>query len=67
MDVVGNGGRATASGYLNLGLLSIPVKFFTATQEDKEPLYQVHGKCCGRTQSHVYSSFDALRHTGQTY
>ena len=50
--------RATASGTLSFGLVSIPVKFFTAASSEQVRFNMLHEKCKGRLKQQYYCPTD---------
>lgn len=50
--------RATSSGTLSFGLVSIPVKFFTAASSEQARFNMLHEKCKGRIKQQFYCPTD---------
>lgn len=50
--------RATGSGTLSFGLVSIPFKIYTATSAEGVKFHQLHDKCGGRIKYQVYCPTD---------
>lgn len=50
--------RATASGTISFGLVSIPVKFFTAASSEQVRFNMLHPKSGGRLKQQLYSPVD---------
>lgn len=50
--------RATSSGTLSFGLVSIPVKFFTAASSEQVRFNMLHEKCKGRLKQQFYCPTD---------
>jgi DNA end-binding protein Ku len=50
--------RATSSTTISFGLVSIPVKVFTATSEQGVHFHQLHQKCGGRIKQKLYCPTD---------
>ncbi len=50
--------RATSSGILSFGLVSIPFKLFTAASAEGVHFHQLHDKCGGRIKYQVYCPTD---------
>lgn len=50
--------RATSSGTLSFGLVSIPLKIFTAASAEGVKFHQLHGKCGNRIKYQVYCPTD---------
>jgi DNA end-binding protein Ku len=50
--------RATSSTTISFGLVSIPVKVFTATSEQGVHFHQLHAKCGGRIKQKLYCPTD---------
>lgn len=46
--------RATSSGTISFGLVSIPVKFYTAAASEQVRFNMLHGKCGGRLKQQLY-------------
>lgn len=50
--------RATSSTTISFGLVSIPVKVYTATSEQGVHFHQLHAKCGGRIKQRLYCPTD---------
>jgi DNA end-binding protein Ku len=50
--------RATSSGTLSFGLVSIPFKIYTAASAEGVKFHQLHGKCGNRIKYQVYCPTD---------
>ncbi len=50
--------RATSSGTLSFGLVSIPVKFYTAASSEQVRFNMLHEKCKGRLKQQFYCPTD---------
>jgi DNA end-binding protein Ku len=50
--------RATSSGTLSFGLVSIPVKFYTAASSEQVRFNMLHDKCKGRLKQQFYCPTD---------
>jgi DNA end-binding protein Ku len=50
--------RATGSGTLSFGLVSIPVKFYSATSPHHLSFHMLHDKCGNRVKMQYYCPFD---------
>ena len=50
--------RATSSGTLSFGLVSIPFKIYTAASPEGVKFHQLHGKCGNRIKYQVYCPTD---------
>src|SRR5690606_8556602 len=50
--------RATSSGTISFGLVSIPVKFYTAASSEQVRFNMLHQKCGGRIKQQLYSPID---------
>ena len=50
--------RATSSGTLSFGLVSIPFKIFTAASAEGVKFHQLHEKCGNRIKYQVYCPTD---------
>ena len=50
--------RATGSGTISFGLVSIPVKFYTATSSHRLAFHMLHSKCGTRVHMQYYCPRD---------
>jgi DNA end-binding protein Ku len=50
--------RATSSGTISFGLVSIPVKFYTAASSEQVRFNMLHDKCGGRVKQQLYCPVD---------
>jgi DNA end-binding protein Ku len=50
--------RATSSGTISFGLVSIPVKFYTAASSEQVRFNMLHQKCGGRIKQQLYCPVD---------
>jgi DNA end-binding protein Ku len=50
--------RATSSTQISFGLVSIPVKLYTATSEQGVHFNQLHTKCGGRIKQQLFCPVD---------
>ncbi|MEI9948146.1 MAG: Ku protein [Pseudomonadota bacterium] len=53
--------RATSSGTISFGLVSIPVKFYTAAASEQASFNMLHKKCGGRVKQQYLRPYISAR------